>query len=66
MQDNKKAYVELKHIHKTFNDYKASDDVSFSVEKGKLIGLLGPSGSGKTTILRILAVLKMRSGENLY
>ena len=51
MQDNKKAYVELKHINKTFNDYKASDDVSFSVEKGKLIGLLGPSGSGKTTIL---------------
>ena len=40
MQDNKKAYVELKHINKTFNDYKASDDVSFSVEKGKLIGLL--------------------------
>lgn len=29
MQDNKKAYVEFKHINKTFNDYKASDDVSF-------------------------------------
>ena len=66
MQDNKKAYVELKHINKTFNDYKASDDVSFSVEKGKLIGLLGPSGSGKTTILRILAGLENADSGEIY
>lgn len=39
MEQNKTAYVELKHINKVFNDFKASDDVSFSVEKGKLIGL---------------------------
>ena len=44
-------YVELKNINKNFGDYKASDNVNFGVEKGKLIGLLGPSGSGKTTIL---------------
>ena len=43
-------YVELKDINKHFNNYKASDHVSFGIEKGKLIGLLGPSGSGKTTI----------------
>ena len=35
-------YVELKDINKTFGDYKASDHVSFGIEKGKLIGLLGP------------------------
>ena len=40
-------YVELKDINKHFNNYKASDHVSFGIEKGKLIGLLGPSGSGK-------------------
>ena len=39
-------YVELKNINKNFGDYKASDNVNFGVEKGKLIGLLGPSGSG--------------------
>ena len=48
-------YVELKNINKNFGDYKASDNVNFGVEKGKLIGLLGPSGSGKTTILRMIA-----------
>lgn len=51
-------YVELKNINKTFGDYKASDNVSFGIEKGKLIGLLGPSGSGKTTILRMIAGLE--------
>lgn len=51
-------YVELKNINKHFGDYKASDNVSFGIEKGKLIGLLGPSGSGKTTILRMIAGLE--------
>lgn len=57
-------YVELKDINKNFGDYKASDHVSFGIEKGKLIGLLGPSGSGKTTILRMIAGLETPdSGE---
>ena len=57
-------YVELKNINKTYGDYKASDNVSFGIEKGKLIGLLGPSGSGKTTILRMIAGLEQPdSGE---
>ena len=51
-------YVELKNINKTFNDYKASNNVNFAIEKGKLVALLGPSGSGKTTILRMIAGLE--------
>lgn len=51
-------YVELKNINKNFGSFKASDNVSFGIEKGKLIGLLGPSGSGKTTILRMIAGLE--------
>ncbi|MEI3163723.1 MAG: ABC transporter ATP-binding protein [Lachnospirales bacterium] len=51
-------YVELKNINKVFGDYKASDNVNFGIEKGKLVALLGPSGSGKTTILRMIAGLE--------
>ena len=51
-------YVELKNVNKHFGDFKASDNVSFGIEQGKLIGLLGPSGSGKTTILRMIAGLE--------
>lgn len=50
-------YVEMKHIHKTFDGFLASNDVSFGIEKGHLAALLGPSGSGKTTILRMIAGL---------
>jgi ABC-type spermidine/putrescine transport systems, ATPase components len=51
-------YVELDHINKSFGSFKASDDISFGIGKGKLIALLGPSGSGKTTILRMIAGLE--------
>lgn len=51
-------YVELKNVSKKFADFKASDNVNFKIEQGKLIGLLGPSGSGKTTILRMIAGLE--------
>lgn len=57
-------YIELKNINKSYGDFKASDDVNFSIEKGKLVALLGPSGSGKTTILRMIAGLETPdSGE---
>lgn len=59
-------YIELQHINKTFGDYKASDDVTFGIEKGKLIALLGPSGSGKTTILRMLAGLEHQDSGDIY
>lgn len=59
-------YIELEHINKSFGNFKASDDVTFGIEKGKLIGLLGPSGSGKTTILRMLAGLEHQDSGNIY
>lgn len=59
-------YIELKHITKYFGTFKASDDVNFTIEKGKLIGLLGPSGSGKTTILRMIAGLEHQDSGDIY
>lgn len=59
-------YIELQHINKTFGDYQASKDVTFGIEKGKMIALLGPSGSGKTTILRMLAGLETQDSGDIY
>lgn len=59
-------HVELRNINKTFGDFKASENISFGIEKGKLIGLLGPSGSGKTTILRMLAGLEYPDSGDIY
>lgn len=58
-------YVELCNINKRFGSFQAADNVSFSIEKGKLIGLLGPSGSGKTTILRMIAGLEKPDGGDI-
>ena len=51
-------HIEVRNISKSFGNHKAVSDVSFSINRGKLIGLLGPSGGGKSTILRILAGLE--------
>ena len=59
-------YIQVKDINKSFGDFKASKNVTFEIEKGKLIGLLGPSGSGKTTILRMLAGLERQDDGDIY
>ncbi|MDP5139717.1 MAG: ATP-binding cassette domain-containing protein, partial [Spirosomaceae bacterium] len=48
--------VELQNIRKTYNkgETVAVNDVSFSVGKGELFGLIGPDGAGKSTIFRML------------
>ena len=51
-------YVEMRNIYKQYGNFRASDNVSFGIEKGKLAALLGPSGSGKTTLLRMIAGLE--------
>lgn len=47
------AGVELVNVTKYFGDFKAVDDVSFSVESGSFFSLVGPSGCGKSTTLRM-------------
>ena len=47
--------VDVEGITKDFPGVRALDGVSFSVERGQIVGLLGPNGAGKTTLLRILS-----------
>ena len=46
--------IEVEHLTKRFGKIVAVDDVSFSVDKGEVVGFLGPNGAGKTTVMRIL------------
>lgn len=59
-------YVEMKNIYKQYGDFRASDNVSFGIEKGKLVALLGPSGSGKTTLLRMIAGLETPNAGDIF
>lgn len=54
MQNNE-IDVEVKNLSKKFKEFKAVDNISFSVERGSFFSILGPSGCGKTTILRMIS-----------
>ncbi len=47
--------IVVEHLTKYYGEYHAVRDVSFSVEKGQVVGFLGPNGAGKSTTMRILA-----------
>jgi ABC-2 type transport system ATP-binding protein len=49
--------LHVKNLRKTFGKLVAVDDVSFTVDRGQLVGLLGPNGAGKTTTVSMIAAL---------
>lgn len=51
---NTELVLEAQNISKIYGDVTAVNQVSFTVEKGSLFGLLGPNGSGKTTMIKML------------
>ena len=56
--------LELKHVTKCFGDFKALDDLTMTIPKGAVYGLVGPNGAGKSTAIRcLLGVYRPESGE---
>jgi branched-chain amino acid transport system permease protein len=49
------ASLEVAGLRKAFGGLVAVDDISFSVARGELIGLIGPNGSGKTTVMNLIS-----------
>src|SRR6185436_4876743 len=51
-------------FQRTYEDVRAADNVTFSIEEGEFVGFLGPNGAGKTTVLKMLSgLLYPTSGE---
>ena len=46
--------IDVKGVSKSFGPHKAVQNLSFSVNKGEIVGFLGPNGAGKTTTMRLL------------
>ncbi len=47
--------IEVKNLCKSYGEYVAVTDVSFTAQKGQIVGFLGPNGAGKTTTIRMLS-----------
>ncbi|MBM3136848.1 MAG: amino acid ABC transporter ATP-binding protein [Chloroflexi bacterium] len=58
--------VEVKNLHKWFGDLRAVNDVSLTVEQGKVLVIIGPSGSGKSTLLRCINYLEVPTAGEVW
>ena len=59
--------LEVNNVTKDFGGLRANSDISFSMEKGELVGLIGPNGAGKTTLFNCISGLhRVTSGRILF
>jgi ABC-2 type transport system ATP-binding protein len=57
------AIIEARGLSKSFGANHAFDDVSFSIERGRIVGLIGPNGAGKTTAIKAILGLTPFQGD---
>jgi len=58
--------IELRCLHRYFDQTRAVDNVSFAVGRGQVFGYIGPNGAGKTTSMRILATLDLPTAGDAF
>lgn len=46
--------IQVEHLTKVYDGQKAVNDISFSIQKGEIVGFLGPNGAGKSTTMKII------------
>ena len=64
MEKEIKNIIEMRHIVKDFNGFKANNDINLTLRKGEILALLGENGAGKSTLMSILSgLLEPTSGE---
>ncbi|WP_328284221.1 amino acid ABC transporter ATP-binding protein [Faecalicatena contorta] len=59
------SLLEMKNIKKSFHGVEVLKDISLTVEKGEVLGIIGPSGSGKSTLLRCATGLETADGGEI-
>ena len=57
--------IKVENLKKSFGNVEVIKNVSFTVEKGEVLGIIGPSGSGKSTILRCVSHLENVSAGSI-
>ena len=63
---NSSPILEVKNLSKRYGGVKAVNDVSFSVNRGEIVGLIGPNGAGKTTSFNAIAGAEKPTGGDVF
>ena len=59
--------LEIKKLYKSFGGLEALKDITFSIDRGEIVGLIGPNGAGKTTLFNCVAgIEKPTAGEIIF
>ena len=65
-KEERKMFLEVKNLTKSFDDTQVLKGIDFTLEKGQVLSLIGSSGSGKTTLLRCINALETADGGTIH